>query len=98
MSEAETTTDHDVIRDWAEARGGHPATVRGTAKAGEAGLLRFDFDPADEELEHISWEEFFRKFDDEDLVFLYQEETRDGSISRFHKFVERETAEQVGRR
>jgi hypothetical protein len=45
MSEAETTTDHDLIREWAEERGAHPTTVRGTAKAGEADLLRFDFDP-----------------------------------------------------
>jgi hypothetical protein len=54
MSEAETTTDHETIKSWAEERGGHPATVRGTARAGEAGLLRLDFEPADENLEPIS--------------------------------------------
>ena len=32
------------------------------------------------------------KFDKEKLVFLYQEETKDGSISRFQKFVDRDTA------
>jgi hypothetical protein len=37
------TTDHDVIRLWAEARNGKPATVKGTADGDEAGLLRIDF-------------------------------------------------------
>jgi hypothetical protein len=37
------TTDHTVIRKWAEARGGQPATVKGTESHGEAGFLRIDF-------------------------------------------------------
>jgi hypothetical protein len=94
MSEGKTTTDHDEIRQWAEERGGVPVTVAGTAKgkkgkSGEAGILRLDFEPRDEGLEEISWEEFFEKFDKEKLAFLYQEETSDGSTSRFHKFVNR---------
>jgi hypothetical protein len=95
MSEAKQTTDHGKIRRWAEERDGHPATVAGTARKGEgAGLLRIDFDPRDEKLERISWDEFFEKFDEEGLVFLYQDATKDGKTSRFHKFVERETADQ----
>jgi hypothetical protein len=93
MSEAKATTDHETIKAWAEDRGGRPATVRRTGRKGEAGLLRLDFEDEDEELEPISWETFFEKFDQEDLVFLFQEETADGSISRFHKFVDRETAD-----
>jgi hypothetical protein len=93
MSEGKTTTDHDEIRQWAEERGGVPATVKGTAgsskKSDEAGILRLDFEPRDEALEEIRWEEFFEKFDKEKLAFLYQEETADGSTSRFHKFVNR---------
>jgi len=37
------TTNHDEIRKWAEARGGKPATVKGTESHGEAGVLRIDF-------------------------------------------------------
>lgn len=44
-------------------------------------------------LQHISWEEFFTKFDESDLVFLYQEKTRDGRTSRFRKFVGRRSAQ-----
>jgi hypothetical protein len=95
MSEAKQTASHDQIRRWAEERGGRPATVAGTARKGEdAGLLRIDFDPPDEKLERISWEKFFEKFDREGLVFLYQDKTGDGKVSRFHKFMERETAGQ----
>lgn len=91
MAEAKKTQAHEVIRDWAEQRGGHPATVKETARPGEgAGLLRIDFDDGepDDSLERIDWESFFEKFDEESLTFLYQEETADGDVSRFCKFVD----------
>lgn len=102
MSEGKTTTDHDAIRQWAEERGGVPATVKGTARGGkknseETGILRLDFEPRDEALEEIPWEEFFEKFDKEKLAFLYQEETADGSTSRFHKFVNRPAGGSKGK-
>jgi hypothetical protein len=91
MSEAQATTDHDAIRRWAERRGGRPASVRGTGRGGEdTGLLRIDFEPdLAEGLELVSWDDFFAKFDREKLAFLHQDETADGSLSRFHKFVDR---------
>jgi hypothetical protein len=82
--EAHRTRDHETIRRWAEARGGHPAVVEGTE------ILRIDFDdpdPSDEHLRRIGWDEFFRIFDSRGLEFLYQEHTRDGKVSRFNKFV-----------
>jgi hypothetical protein len=54
MREAQTTTDHDTIRRWADARGGRPATVRRTGEKGEPGVLRFDFGEPKESLEEIS--------------------------------------------
>jgi len=87
-----TTTDHDEIRRWAEERGGKPASVKGTERSGEeAGLLRIDFPGVggDGELEHISWEEFFAKFDEAGLALVHQEETSDGEVSRFNKLVSR---------
>jgi hypothetical protein len=89
--EAHKTTDHDEIRRWAEARGGRPATVEGTEQGGEhAGILRIAFTDVGDKLDEISWDEFFDKFDEEDLAFLYQERTKDGEQSRFFKLVERE--------
>ena len=89
MSEAQVTTDHAAIRQWAEARGGRPARVQETAGRGDAGVLRIDFEPElAENVELISWDSFFEKFDAENLGFLHQDRTGDGSLSRFHKFVD----------
>jgi hypothetical protein len=89
MSESHMTTDHNIIRKWTEDRRGRPATVTATEEDGHAGILRIDFGPKDERLNEIDWDEFFRKFDESDLAFLYQDRTNDGKLSRFHKFVRR---------
>ena len=81
-----TTRDHDVIRAWAESRGGTPADVEGTGDGG-AGVLRIEFRDDADRLEDVGWDAFFATFDDSDVDFLYQERTSDGSVSRFHKFV-----------
>lgn len=86
MSKATTTTDHSVIRKWAEDRDGHPAKV---STSGDGGILRIDFGEAEEQLEEIGWDEFFRIFDENNLAFLHQNSTESGGISRFNKFVER---------
>lgn len=90
--EAQTTTDHETIRRWAEDRGGHPAAVAETHSKGDAGILRIDFEDGEEDegLEQISWEEFFKKFESSKLAFLYQDETKSGGTSRFFKFVRRD--------
>ena len=89
MAESKTTTNHDEIRRWVEARGGRPAAVRDTGGNGDPGILRIDFGDQDEGLEEISWDEFFQAFDENDLAFLHQDETEDGSQSRFNKLVSR---------
>src|SRR5712671_5962180 len=97
MAEAKTTTDHDEIRKWAEARGGRPAVVRSTHDKGGTGILRLEFPDApnakDDALEEISWEEWFEKFDESGLALLYQEKTAKGERSNFNKLVGRETAD-----
>jgi hypothetical protein len=90
MSESHTTTDHKKIKKWVDERKGAPATVKETGKGGHAGILRIDFGPKEEGLEEISWDEFFKKFDEAHLQFLYQDKTKDGKLSRFHKFVSRD--------
>lgn len=96
--ESHVTTDHEEIRRWVEARGGHPSTVKGTQQGGEpAGLLRIDYPgySGEERLEEISWEEFFQKFDESNLAFVYQEETTEGDTSRFSKLVDRNSVGQA---
>ena len=85
--ESKTTTNHDEIRKWVEERGGHPATVRGTGDRDEPGVLRIDFPgySGKDRLEEISWDEWFRAFDENGLALLYQDEGQ----SRFNKLVNR---------
>ena len=92
MSQANATTNHAVIRRWAEERNGHPAVVNST-KGKRGGLLRIDFGPKEEALDPIDWDEFFRTFDENNLAFLYQERTATGRKSRFAKFVDRDSVE-----
>ena len=88
-----TTTDHDTIRKWAEDRGGKPATVASTSGGDDPGVIRImfpdDSNSESDNLEEISWETFFEKFDDSGLALLYQEETADGTKSSFNKLVSR---------
>ena len=89
MSDTNVTTDHDEIRRWVEERDGRPARVKETGSDGDPGILRIDFRDPDESLEEIPWDEFFRAFDENNLAFLHQDRTEDGSVSRFNKFVDR---------
>ena len=36
-------------------------------------------------MEHVSWEEWFRTFDERNLNFIYHEQTSDGSRSNFSR-------------
>jgi hypothetical protein len=91
MSDAEKTTDHEAIRQWVEERNGTPASVPGTAKGEDVGLVRIDFAEDDEEaaLEAISWDEFFEKFEEKQLAFLYQDQQANGEPSTFNRLVMR---------
>lgn len=88
---SKTTTDHEEIKHWVEERGGKPATVKGTGDGGEPGLLRIDFPGyGGDELDPISWDDFFKNFDNKRLAFVYQDEMKSGKPSNFFKLVIKE--------
>ncbi|WP_230530906.1 hypothetical protein [Microvirga roseola] len=89
---AETTTDHDTIRKWAESKGSKPAAVKRTHKGDDVGIIRIMF-PDNPQSEHdalteISWDEFFEQFEESKLALLYE---KDGLFS---KIVGRDTVER----
>ena len=89
------TTDREIIRRWVEKRGGRPAAVRARSREDyEAASPRIDFPEyrSTGVVRRISWDEFFRKFDEKQLAFVYQEQTRTGAVSRFFRFVYRDAA------
>ena len=94
-SSSKTTRDHDEIRRWAESRKAKPCEVAGTERGGEPGILRFEFPSArnhnDDKLQEISWDDFFQKFDENNLELLYQETTADGERSNFNKLIHPES-------
>lgn len=94
QQQAKTTTDHDEIRRWAEARGGKPAAVARTGKGGDPGILRIDFPGFSGEgsLRPIAWDQFFEWFDKNELALLYRQK------DRFNKLVSREKAQPRGER
>ena len=89
---ANTTTDHDQIRKWAENKGGKPAAVKRTHQGGDVGIIRIMFPdrPQSEHdaLEEISWDEFFRQLEESKLALLYEDD------SLFNKVVGRDTVER----
>jgi hypothetical protein len=89
------TIDHEEIRRWVEERGGRPAAVKATRKKGDPGIIRIDFPgySGDDTLEPISWDEWFKKFDQSNLAFVYQETTARGQKSNFNKLVSRESVD-----
>jgi hypothetical protein len=102
MALSKTTRDHDEIRRWAEARGAVPSEVVGTHRGKEPGILRFQFPDAvnrnDDKLKEISWDEFFEKFDENNLELVYQEKTAEGQQSNFNKLIHPESEEHSSRR
>ena len=86
------TTNHDEIRKWAESNGGKPAAVDRTHQGGDVGIVRIMFPerPLSEHqhLVEISWEEFFRQFEESKLALLYEKD------SLFSKIVGRDTLER----
>src|SRR5688572_2848917 len=65
------TRNHDVIRRWAEERDGRPAAAT-FDDDGRPRVLRFDFDRGNEGLKEISWDDWFRVFDERKLSFVFQ--------------------------
>lgn len=92
-------TDHDEIRSWAEERDAQPSCVRGTGSEEDVGMIRLDFPgySGETSLEPIEWDEWFQKFDENNLALLVEDETARGENSNFNKIVGRETAEARAR-
>lgn len=81
------TRNHDVIKQWADERKGVPATVPGTEHGDHLGVLRFNFPGyGGQDLQEVSWDDWFKTFDDRQLVFQYQEHKADGHQSNFFHF------------
>ncbi len=86
MQNAQITTDHNIIREWIESRGGIPGriTAKQTPTEDEGVIdIRFPDSNSGKNIIPISWDEFFSKFDQSHLAFEYESERK----SKFFKFI-----------
>jgi hypothetical protein len=89
--QAMRTIDHEDIKQWIEERGGRPSVVVST-RSNDTGMLHIDFGEGEYDTEQVSWEDFFRIFEEYDLAFIYEESVSDDAIpqtSYAFKFVAR---------
>lgn len=93
MPSAHPLIDHQEIRRWAEARRARPSCVRRTGGKGDPGMIRLDFPgfSGRESLSPISWDEWFKAFDENDLALMVQDRTARGQQSNFNKLVSRQS-------
>jgi len=87
--EPKITENHDTIKNWVEERYGEPALVEGVIDKGKAGeMLRIDFPSHSEKgLKSISWELFFEIFEENNLAFLYHENTLNGDENKYYELI-----------
>jgi hypothetical protein len=92
QSTTNKTTNHEEIRRWVEEHDGKPVSVRDTGSGDDPGVLRIDFPggSSGDRFEEMSWDEWFEKFDENNLAFLYQEQKASGEDSTFFKLVSRD--------
>jgi hypothetical protein len=81
------TRSPEVIRDWAQRREAEPVTTGRADEDGRPRTLRMAFREGKDNsrLRPVAWEDWFRTFQERELVFLYQETRRDGSDSNFFR-------------
>src|SRR4051812_19026391 len=82
------TIDPEEIRTWVEENGGEPARIKAGVGALDPGEIRIKFfDVEEKTLETISWDDFFRQFEREELAMLYLQGA--GQEEPFYRLISR---------
>lgn len=88
------TIDQAEIREWIEAHSGVPAVLKEVSEdEGEESddMLHISFDPNDPDMEEMEWDEFFERFDNDNLALVYDDLTPKGTVPDF-ELVDRDRA------
>jgi len=84
------TTEHSTIKKWAESRGGKPSVVLKNGIQTENIRLSIPGTESDkEDLQEISWTEWFNLFEENQLELIYQIEDDKGNPNNFYQLVKR---------
>ena len=91
------TTDHNEIREWVRKHQGVPEVIEHGARHENDPGIRIDF-PGEKDDQYLSnahlpeqlnWENFFRIFEHEKLVFIYDDENFQKDPSMSYRFAKR---------
>ncbi len=100
MDDTKVTVDHNTIKAWAKQFGGKPEILDDKEAKGDEVTIRINFPGITDESfipdnlseEDISWDEFFQKFDAQDLAFEYTDKKQINDPSAAYHFIKRENA------
>ena len=90
------TIDHKEIREWIEEQNGMPAVLTETSEDEEDGvesadMLHISFDPNDPNMVEMEWDEFFERFDNDNLALVYDDIIPKGTLPEF-ELIDRDRA------
>lgn len=87
--EMNVTTDHEVVRDWAETHGVEPGldTETGNPRMYVPG-------EGDGSVEEATWDEFFTQFEQRQLAFYYDDAAVEGAETPVYDVIDRNEAAQ----
>ncbi len=68
--------ERSEIQSWVEEHGGAPGIIKGTDESDEEGgeMLYIIFGNAGRDMEVIDWDEFFDRFENENLALVFDDE------------------------
>ena len=86
-------TDYDEIRGWIEEHNGMPVTLKEASENGEEStdMLHVAFGTLSSDMEEMGWDEFFERFENENLALEYDDEAEEGETPSF-ELVDRDRA------
>lgn len=91
-NDIEQTIDHSRIRKRIESRNGRLVRIENRTTPVEGkGVIQVIFSDTllEEQYVQVSWEEFFTRFDQAHLAFVYERCGAEDVTNRFYKFVNR---------
>lgn len=101
MATKKVTANHDEIRAWAEKHRGRPEAIDDRRAGADRVGIRLDFPGSYGDAaisprvrRRISWEEFFKRFDELGYAFSYHEPLRQMHPTDAYHFIRRERMEQ----
>ncbi len=97
MAQTKVTTNHGEIIRWVQKHKGKPQIAVDPQAGSDLPIIRIDFPGAgvdnflgsDEITRNLSWEEFFRFFDEERLAFIYEDRDKLADPSLAYRFIKR---------